>query len=104
MVRQVIVPYTNDDGDIWIERGIAPWPAVQREASLIAREVGDYDSIAKYIGIEKGVRVSDEHEYPHDEEMEDPQEAADRDMPVCDGCCRTIEAYHFQSVEPRRLR
>lgn len=100
----VITPYINESGDFWIERGVASWPVIQHEAASWAREIGDWDSVSKYVGLVVDVRVSDEREDPHDEDMEDPEEAEARDMPVCAGCCRTITAYHFRSEEPAWMR
>lgn len=84
-------PYVNDEGDIWIERGSAPWPKVQREARAMADELIDVRpyAILRYEGIEQDVRVSDEHEAPA-MAGEEGHEA----------CCRVIDAYHFRAVEP----
>jgi hypothetical protein len=86
-------PYVNDDGDIWIERGSARWPAIQREAREAADEMGDYandDMRIVYAGLVSGVRVTDEHE--------EPCSIMDPDDPLCT-CCRTITAHHFRTVE-----
>jgi hypothetical protein len=80
-------PYVNEDGEIWIERGSVSWPAARHAAADMARWLGDDRSVAIYEGIERHVRVSDEREEPH-------MEAAD-----CAGCCRTIDAYSFRTVE-----
>ncbi len=95
-------PYVSDNGDIWIERGSAPWPAILAEARSMADEILDYypSGVLRYDGIQSNVRVSDEHEYPHGEDLEEPEEALDREMEVCNGCCRTITAHHFRAVEP----
>ena len=86
-------PYVNEEGDIWIERGSAPWPRIQREARSMATEVLDFypNGILRYEGIETDVRVSDTREAPH---------MFDEDRCEEDGCCRTIVAHHFRAVEP----
>lgn len=92
---QTYVPvYVNDDGDMWIERGVVPWPRVLHEAADMARTIGEPDSVALYEGIVEDVRVSDERECPH---MDDDG---------CGGeeCCRTISAYAFHSAEPKAYR
>ena len=91
-----IPTYISEDGDIWIERGVAPWPRIQAEARSIADEMGDYWSydrtVMRYVGVEEGVRVSDENEAPCSEYPDDPE------WKPCE-CCRTITAHHFRAVE-----
>jgi hypothetical protein len=84
-------PYVSNEGDVWIERGDAPWPRIQRAARMILDEMG-YDEPGypmRYEGIEQGVRVSDNNEADgvHAEET------------GCD-CCRTVVAHHFRAEDP----
>jgi hypothetical protein len=100
-------PYVNEDGDVWIERGSAPWPRIQREARYMLDELGCGPSdgfVIEYLGIETGVNVSDEHEYPH----HDPPDGCRDSLDLEDGeepppgwqpCCRVIEAHHFRGDE-----
>lgn len=81
------VAYGNEAGDIWIERGSAPWPRIQHEAKASAWFEWADDGVLRYEGIEEDVRVSDEREFPHLE----PED--------CPGCCRTIVAHHFRMEE-----
>jgi hypothetical protein len=87
-VAKTPVAYVNEDGDVWVERGSAPWPAIQREAAAMVRQMGDWDSVSRYEGIDRYVRVSDEREMPCMDEED------------CKGCCRTIVAHHFRVVDP----
>lgn len=84
-------PYVNDDGDIWIERGSAPWPAIQHEAREMADVLSGWPSDTRlvYDGIDLAIRVSDENEAPCELWSDDPPCA----------CCRTIDAHHFRAVE-----
>ncbi|HEX5016486.1 MAG TPA: hypothetical protein VFX15_02740 [Actinomycetes bacterium] len=96
-------PYVNGDGDVWIERGTAPWPRIQREAFNVLYEMGwgraDGYSM-EYQGAEKDVRVSDEHEYPHgDDDGCADYQGKDYNDPGFEPCCRSIEAHHFRGVE-----
>lgn len=98
-------PYMNDDGDLWFPRGEWTWNAAQHEAAEWARwTVGGW-ARARYEGITRDCRVSDEREETHPVEC-DPVENNGRDdvmieeFGLCDGCCRTVEAYHFLVVEP----
>lgn len=85
-------PYVNEEGDIWIEKGIMPWPRVLSEARwMVDEQLGPYpQGILRYEGVQDGVRVSDVREYVHydDEDCGDEK------------CCRTVTAYHFRAVEP----
>lgn len=98
-------PYVNDEGDIWIERGSAPWPRVLREARSMADEILDTypNGILRYEGIDHGVRVSDNHEtdgvHGDDDGCADSQDM-DYNDPAFVPCCRTVVAYHFRAVEP----
>lgn len=94
-------PYINEDGDLWIERGTAPWPKVRQAACWMADEISDSGKV-RYVGIEKDVRVSDNNEagsvHGDDDGCADSQ-GVDYDDPGFEPCCRTVEAYHFQAVE-----
>lgn len=80
-------PYVNDNGDVWVERGSVPWPKARSEAWSVVDTGWSWADIGlAYMGIARDVLVSDQHEAPC--------EAA----PDC-GCCRRIDAYHFQQVE-----
>jgi hypothetical protein len=97
-------PYVNEDGEVWIERGSAAWPKIQHEAYSMLDEMGwgPWDGYRReYVGIEEGVRVSDQHEYSHgdDDGCADSQNVEDSEAPGFVPCCRTITAHHFRGVE-----
>lgn len=101
-MNRVAVAYINEDGDLWIERGVAPWPAIQHEAAAMAAEISDSGKV-RYEGIQVDVRVSDNNEasmvHGDDDGCADSQFGGD---PAPDGwepCCRTVEAHHFRAVE-----
>lgn len=93
-------PYINEDGDMWYERGSATWPRIRSAASGDAWMVTD--GKMEYVGIEKDVRVSDNHEaggvHGDDDGCADSQGKEFED-PSFEPCCRTIEAYHFRASE-----
>jgi hypothetical protein len=91
-------PYVNDDGDVWIERGVAPWPVIRHWGRIMAIELGG--DLSEYVGIEFDVRVSDEHEYSHgdDDGCADSRDTTIK-APGFVACCRTITAHHFRAVE-----
>lgn len=94
-------PYVNEEGEVWIERGSARWPAIQREARNILDEMGyDLDYVMRYEGIVKDARVSDENEFPHLDDVGCIEaQGEDYDASTFVPCCRTIEAHNFRAVE-----
>jgi hypothetical protein len=100
--RAYVPHYVNEDGDAWIERGIAPWPRIQREGFAALDEMGsDATNYRRtYEGIDRECRVSDVNEYVHgdDDGCADAQ-GIDYNDPAFRPCCRTIEAHHFRAVE-----
>lgn len=88
-------PYINEDGDIWIERGSAPWPAIQHEARQMADEMDGAwtrgSTALRYLGISPAIRVSDHEEYPCTD--------ADGNFRLDCPQCRTIAAHHFRWEE-----
>ena len=89
-------PYVNEDGDFWLERDGTPWPRILAEAASWAHQMGDWDSVMRYDGIQKDVRVSDELEYVHgdDDGCADAQ-GTTIDDPGFTPCCRTTTCYAF---------
>ena len=89
-------PYVSEDGDVWFERGDTSWNEARKQAKWY---IDGWDRIV-YVGIETGVRVSDELEYVHgdDDACADAQ-GADFDSPEFAPCCRDIEAYHFRGED-----
>jgi hypothetical protein len=87
----VPTPYVNDFGDVWFARGDAPWPRIQHEAAEHARDTVGWNAVAVYQGIQRSVRVTDEHECPHATDDECFAEVGSDSPP----CCRTVDAYHF---------
>lgn len=80
-------PYLNEDGDIWVERGVVPWSQARREALSVVDTGWTWAEVGlAYEGIQKSVLVSDENEAPCE------------NAPDC-RCCRYITAYHFRQVE-----
>ncbi len=101
-------PYVSEDGDVWIERGSAPWPRIQREGYAMLDEMGwgVADGYRReYVGIETDVRVSDNNEagaiHGDDDACADASDV-DLDNPPegWEPCCRTVTAHHFRGVEP----
>lgn len=80
-------PYINDDGDVWVERGVVAWKDARREAWSVAGTDWTWADVGMaYLGIDRGILVSDENEMPCE------------NAPDC-GCCRRIDAYHFRTIE-----
>ena len=92
-------PYTNQDGEIWIERGDGSWNQAQREAKYTLEEMG-YDRVEGYViryaGISQKIRVTDEHEWAHgDDDGCADYQGKELDDPTFEPCCREIEAWHW---------
>jgi len=100
----VITPYVSDDGDVWIERGVGPWPKIQREAKNILYEMGYDEGPMRYVGLEQDARVSDNNEpnwvHGDDDACADAHFEGDDPPEGWEPCCRTIVAHHFRAEEP----